>query len=144
MTTGLQPVLLHLTMPNCKQSQMASVRPMMLDWRTYIKYMSSSTPQTRSALQWTCLTTWDNTGPYPFAKCWCLDSDTTQITVSTSTTSQLVWIWRTTSLCTSLPHQLTSRRGVCQLYLPTLRDAEQSHGCSRAGTHCSSPKSTSD
>jgi hypothetical protein len=26
----------------------------------------------------------------PFAKCWCLGSDTTQITVSTSTTSHLV------------------------------------------------------
>jgi hypothetical protein len=27
----------------------------------------------------------------PFAKCWCLGSGTTQITVSTSTTSHLVW-----------------------------------------------------
>jgi hypothetical protein len=49
MTTGLQPVLLRLTMLNCKQSQMASVRPTMLVWRMYVKYMSSPTPQTRSA-----------------------------------------------------------------------------------------------
>jgi hypothetical protein len=28
-TTGLQPVLLHLTMLNCKQFRMASVRPTM-------------------------------------------------------------------------------------------------------------------
>jgi hypothetical protein len=42
--------------------------------------------------------TWDNTRPYPFAKCWCLGSNHTQIRVSTSTTSQLVWIWRTTHI----------------------------------------------
>jgi hypothetical protein len=44
MTTGLQLVLLRLTTLNCEQSQMASVRPTMLVWRTYIKYMSSLTP----------------------------------------------------------------------------------------------------
>jgi hypothetical protein len=43
-----------------------------------------------SASQWTCLTTRDNTCPYPFAKCWCLGSHTTQITVSNSTTSHRV------------------------------------------------------
>jgi hypothetical protein len=143
-TTDLQLVLLCLTTPNCKQSQTASVKPTMLVWRMYDKYMSSPTPQMRSALQWTCLITWDNTCPYPFAKCWCLGSGTTQITVSISTTSQLVWSWRITSLHTSLPHQLTSRQEVHQSYLPTLLDAEQSHGCLRAGTHCSSPKSTLD
>jgi hypothetical protein len=42
----------------------------------------------------------------PFAKCWCLGSNATQITVSISTTSQLVWSWRTTTLHTSLPHWL--------------------------------------
>jgi hypothetical protein len=102
--TGLQPVLLCLTTPNCKQLRMASVKPTLLVWRMYDKYMSSLTPRTRSALQWTCLITQDNTCPYPFAKCWCLGSNTTQITASISTTSQLVWSWRTTSLHTSLPH----------------------------------------
>jgi hypothetical protein len=48
MTTGLQPVLLCLMTLNSKQSQMASVRPTMLVWKTYIRYMSSSTPQTHS------------------------------------------------------------------------------------------------
>jgi hypothetical protein len=143
-TTGLQPVLLRLTTPNCKQSWMASVKPTMLVWRMYNKYMSSLTPQTCSTLQWTCLITQDNTCPYPFAKCWCLGSDTTQITVSISTTSQLVWSWRATSLRTSLPHRLVSRQEVHQSYLPTFLDAEQSHRCSRAGTHCSSPKTTLD
>jgi hypothetical protein len=108
-----------------------------------VHVLSNSTNALCLTMQWTCLITRDNTRPYPFAKCWCLGSDTTQITVSTSTTSQLVWIWRTTNLHTSSPHQLL-RRGVCQLYLPTLRDTEQSHRCLRAGTHCSSPKSTSD
>jgi hypothetical protein len=52
----------------------------------------------------------------------------------------MVWIWKTINLHTSLPHQLTSRWEVCQSYLPTFQDAEQSHRCSMAGTHCSSPK----
>jgi hypothetical protein len=75
---------------NCEQSRTGSVKPMMLVWRTYDKYMSSLTLQTCSASQWTCLIIQDNTCPFPFAKCWCLGSDTTQITVSTSTTSHLV------------------------------------------------------
>jgi hypothetical protein len=143
-TTGLQLVLLRLTMPNCEQSQMASIKHTMLVWRMYNKYMSSPTPQTRSTSQWMCLITWDNTCPFPFAKCWCLGSNTTQITVSISTTSQLVWSWWTTSLHTSLPHQLASRQEVHQSYLLTLVYVERSHRCSRAGTHCSSPKSTLD
>jgi hypothetical protein len=143
-TTGLQPVLLRLTTPNCEQSRTGSVKPTMLVWRMYNKYMSSLTLQTRSASQWTCLIIRDNTCPFPFAKCWCLGSDITQITVSTSTTSHLVWIWRTTSLRTSLPHRLVSRQEVHQSYLPPLLDVEQSHGCLRAGTHCSSPKSILD
>jgi hypothetical protein len=121
----------RLMTPNCEQLRTASVRPMMLVWRVYDKYMSSLTPQMCSALQWTCLTTWDNTCPYPFAKCWCCGSDTTQITVSISTTSQLVWSWRTTSLRTSLPHQVASRQEEHQSYLPTLQDVEWSHRCSR-------------
>jgi hypothetical protein len=124
MTTGLRLVFLRLTTPNCKQLQTRSVKPTMLVWRMYDKYMSSLTLQTRSASQWTCLTTWDNICPFPFAKCWCLGSDTTQITVSISTTLQLVWSWRTTSQCTSLPHRLASRQGVHQSYLPTLLDAQ--------------------
>jgi hypothetical protein len=44
MMTGLQLVLLCLTMPNCKQLWMESVRHMMLVWRTYVKYMSFLTP----------------------------------------------------------------------------------------------------
>jgi hypothetical protein len=104
MTTGLQLVFLRLMTPNCEQLQTGSVKPTMLVWRMYDKYMSSLTLQTRSASQWTCLTTRDNTCPCPFAKCWCLGSNTTQITGSTSTTSHLVWSWRTTSLHTSLPH----------------------------------------
>jgi hypothetical protein len=90
MTTGLQPVSPRLTTPNCEQSRTESVRRTMLVWRMYDRYMSSPTPQTRSASPWTHLTTRDNTCPCPFAKCWCLGSDTTQITVSTSTTSHLV------------------------------------------------------
>jgi hypothetical protein len=90
MTTGLWPVFLHLTTPNCKQLQTGSVKPTMLVWRMYDKPISSPTLQTRSASQWTRLTTQDNTRLFPFAKCWCLGSDTTQITVSTSTTSHLV------------------------------------------------------
>jgi hypothetical protein len=90
MTTGLQPVFLRLMTPNCEQSQTGSVKPTMLVWRMYNKYMSSPTLQTHSASHWTRLTTRDNTCPYPSAKCWCLGSDTTQITVSTSTTSYLV------------------------------------------------------
>jgi hypothetical protein len=43
-TTGLQLVLLCLTMPNCEQLRTASVRPTMLVWRMYNKYMSSLTP----------------------------------------------------------------------------------------------------
>jgi hypothetical protein len=43
--TGLQPVLLHLTMLNYKQSQMASIRHTMLVWKMYVRYMSSPTPQ---------------------------------------------------------------------------------------------------
>jgi hypothetical protein len=69
--TGQLPVLLHLTILNCKQSQMEFVRPMMSDWRTYIKYMSSPTPQTHSVSPWTHLITWDNTCPSPFVRCWC-------------------------------------------------------------------------
>jgi hypothetical protein len=90
MTTGLQPVFLCLTTPNCEQLQTGSVKPTMLAWRMYDKYMSSLTLRTRSASQWTHLTTRDSTCPCPFAKCWCLGSDTTQITVSTSTTSHPV------------------------------------------------------
>jgi hypothetical protein len=144
MMTGLQPVFLRLTTSNCEQSWTGSVKPTMLVWKMYDKYMSSPTLQMRSASPWTRLTTQDNTRPCPFAKCWCLASDTTQITVSTSTTSCLVYSWRTTSLCTSLPHQLALRQGVHQSYLPTLLDVERSHECLRAGTHCSSPKSISD
>jgi hypothetical protein len=44
MTTGLQLVLLCLTMFNCKQLQTGSGRPTMLAWRMYIRYMSSSAP----------------------------------------------------------------------------------------------------
>jgi hypothetical protein len=91
MTTGLQLVFLCLTTPNCKQLWMGSVKHTMLVWRMYDRYMSSPTPQMRSASPWTRLTTWDNTCPFPFAKCWCLGSNTTQITVFTSTTSHLVW-----------------------------------------------------
>jgi hypothetical protein len=90
MTTGLQPVFLRLTTPNCEQLQTGSVKPTMLVWRMYDKYMSSLTLQTHSASQWMRLTTRDSTHPYPFAKCWCLGSNTTQITASTSTTSHLV------------------------------------------------------
>jgi hypothetical protein len=36
------------------------------------------------------LTIRDNTSPFPFARCWCHGSDTTQVTASTSTTSRLV------------------------------------------------------
>jgi hypothetical protein len=104
MMTCLQPVLPCLMMLNCEKSRMASIRLTMLVWKMYIRYMSSPTLQTHSVQQWMCLITWDSTCPYPFAKCWCLGSNTTQITVSTSTTSQLVWIWRTTNLHTSLPH----------------------------------------
>jgi hypothetical protein len=43
MTTGQHLVLLCLMTLNCKQSQMASVRPTMLVWKTYIMYMSSPT-----------------------------------------------------------------------------------------------------
>jgi hypothetical protein len=79
-TTGLQPVLLHLTTPNCKQSQMVSVIVGLEDVCQVHVFFDS-------AQQWMCLFTQDNTCPCPFAKCWCLDSDTTQITVSISTTS---------------------------------------------------------
>jgi hypothetical protein len=91
MTTGLRPVSPCLTTPNCEQSQTEFVKHTMLVWRMYDRYMSSPTPQTRSTSPWTCLTIWDNTHPFPFVRCWCLGSDTTQITVSTSTTSHLVW-----------------------------------------------------
>jgi hypothetical protein len=101
--TGLQLVLPRLMMLNCKQSQMASIKHTILVWRMYARYMSSPTPQTCSISQCMCLTTWDNTCPYPFVKCWCLGSDTTQITLSTSTTSLMGWIWKTISSCTSLP-----------------------------------------
>jgi hypothetical protein len=37
-----------------------------------------------------------------------------------------------------------AKTGRRQLYLLTLPDVERSHKCSRAGTHCSSPKSISD
>jgi hypothetical protein len=90
MTSGLQPVFVHLTTPNCEQSQTGSVKPTMLVWRMYNRYMSSPTPRTHSASHWMCLTTLDNTCPHPSAKCWCLGSNTTQITVSNSTTSHLV------------------------------------------------------
>jgi hypothetical protein len=43
MMTGLQPVFLRLTTPNCKQLQTGSVKPTMLVWRMYDKYMSSLT-----------------------------------------------------------------------------------------------------
>jgi hypothetical protein len=43
-------------------------------------------------------------------------------------------------LRTSLPHRLALRQEVRQSYLPTLLDAEQSHGCSRAGTLFQSKK----
>jgi hypothetical protein len=43
MTIDLQPVLLRWMTPSCKQSRMASVRPTMLVWRMYVKYMSSLT-----------------------------------------------------------------------------------------------------
>jgi hypothetical protein len=43
MTTGLQPVLLRLTMLNCKQLQTVFNRSTMLVWRMYIKYMPSPT-----------------------------------------------------------------------------------------------------
>jgi hypothetical protein len=64
MTTGLRPVFLHLTTPNCEQLWTGSVKPTMLVWRMYDKYMSSLTLQTRSTSQWTRLTTWDNTRPF--------------------------------------------------------------------------------
>jgi hypothetical protein len=48
MMTGLWLVLLHLTMPNCKQLQVASIRHTMLVWKMYARYMSSPTPQTHS------------------------------------------------------------------------------------------------
>jgi hypothetical protein len=93
-------------------------------------------------LTMTRLTTWDSTCPHPFAKCWCLGSNTIQITVSISITAgvdledhQLAHILATSTHVEA---------GVHQSYLLTLRDTGQSHGCSMAGTHCSSPKSTSD
>jgi hypothetical protein len=135
--TGLQLALLHLTTLNCEQSQMASVTHMMLVWKMYTKYMSSLTPQMHSVSPWMCLTTWDNTCPCPFVRCWCPGSDTTQIALSTSTTSLMVWIWKTINSCTSSPPQLALRQGVHQSYLPTLRDAGQSHRCSMAGALCS-------
>jgi hypothetical protein len=135
--TGLQPVLLHLTMPNCEQLQMEFVKPTMLYWRTYVKYMSSLTLQTCSISPCTCLITWDNTCPFPFVRCWCPGSDTTQ------TTSLMVWTWKTISLCTSLPPRLASRQEAHQSYLLTLQDVGWSHGCSMAGTFCSGPRSTS-
>jgi hypothetical protein len=97
---------------NCKPSQMEFVRHMMLVWRTYAKYMSSLTPQTFFVSPWTCLTTLDNTCPSPFVRCWCPGSDTIQITLSTSTTSHMAWIWKIISLHTSLPPQLALRPGV--------------------------------
>jgi ribosomal protein S27E len=103
MMTGLQLVLLCLTTLNCEQLQMAFSRPTMLDWRTYVKYMSSPTPQMHSVSPWTCLIIQDNTCPSPFVRCWCPGSNTTQIILSTSTTSLMVWIWKTISLCTSSP-----------------------------------------
>jgi hypothetical protein len=44
MMTGLQPILLCLTTPNCEQLWMAFVRHTMLVWKTYIKYMFSLAP----------------------------------------------------------------------------------------------------
>jgi hypothetical protein len=90
MTTGQQPVLPHLTTPNCKLLWMDFVKHTMLVWRTYIRYMSSLTPQIRSASPWPHLITWDNACPSPFVRCWWLGSDTIQITLSTSTTSLMV------------------------------------------------------
>jgi hypothetical protein len=90
MTTGLQPVSPHLTTPNCEQSRTEFIKHTILDWKMYDRYMSSPTPRTRSASPWTRLTIRDNTHPFPFVRCWCHGSDTTQITASTSTTSPLV------------------------------------------------------
>jgi hypothetical protein len=47
--TGLQPVLLRLTMPNCKQLRMASIKHTMLVWKMYVRYMFSPTLQTCSS-----------------------------------------------------------------------------------------------
>jgi hypothetical protein len=101
--TGLLLVLPCLMVPNCEQLQMGSVRPTMLVWKMYTRYTSSLTPQMCSLSPWTHLITWDNTCPSPFVRCWCLGSDTILIIWSTSTTSPMVWIWKTISLCTSLP-----------------------------------------
>jgi hypothetical protein len=89
-TTGLQPVLLGLTMPNCEQLQMESVRPTMLVWGMYARYMSSLTPQTCSVSPWMRLITQHNTHPFPFVGHWCLGCNTIQTTQSTSNTSPIV------------------------------------------------------
>jgi hypothetical protein len=69
MMTGQWLVLLCLTMLNCKQLWMGSVRPSMLVWRTCVRYMSSLIPQTCSVLPWTHLITQDNTSPSPSVGC---------------------------------------------------------------------------
>jgi hypothetical protein len=79
------------------------VRPTMLVWRMYIKYMSSPIPQMCSVSPWTHLITWDNTHPFPFARCWCPGSNTIQTIQSISTTSPMAWTWKITNSRTSLP-----------------------------------------
>jgi hypothetical protein len=60
----------------------------------------------------------DNHCLSPFVRSWCLGSNIIQIILSTFTTSQMVWIWKTTNLCTFLPPQLALSKGGCLSYLP--------------------------
>jgi hypothetical protein len=129
--------LLRQMTPSCKQLRPASIRHMTLVSRTYIMYTCSQTPQTRSVVVWTRLITPANLPPLLFVGFLCLGSSSMQTTLSTFTTSPLVWSWRTTFSCTSTPPRLALRQVVNPLSLPTSRDAKRSHTCFQDGTLCS-------
>jgi hypothetical protein len=139
--TGELPVSPRQMTPNCKQLQPASIRRMTLVSRTYVKCTCSQTPQTRSVFVWTRLITLANPPPLLFVGCSCHGSSNMQITLSTFTTSPLVWSWKTTSLCTSTPPRLASRRVVSPLSLPTSHATKRSHACFQTGTLCSGRRS---